>query len=87
MVVAATGVTNRLAEHALTLQYEALPPEVVQQTKGLFMDFLAVALGGRQVAESSAPILKGMLDLAGGAKGEEHGARRGRAPSRRTTPR
>ena len=48
MVVTATGVTNRLAEHALTLQFEALPPEVVQQTKGLFMDFLAVALeGGR----------------------------------------
>lgn len=70
MVVAATGVTNRLAEHALTLQYEALPPEVVQQTKGLFMDFLAVALGGRQVAESSAPILKGMFDLAGGARGK-----------------
>ena len=70
MVVAATGVTNRLAEHALTLQFEALPPEVVQQTKGLFMDFLAVALGGRQVAESSAPIMQGMVDLTGGAKGK-----------------
>ena len=70
MVVTAAGVTNRLAEHALTLQFEALPPEVVQQTKGLFMDFLAVALGGRQVAESSAPIMQGMVDLTGGAKGK-----------------
>ena len=70
MVVTATGVTNRLAEHALTLQFDALPPEVVQQTKGLFMDFLAVALGGRQVAESSAPIMQGMVDLTGGAKGK-----------------
>ena len=45
MVVAATGVTNRLAEHALTLQYEALPPEVVQQTTQKYQEALHILTG------------------------------------------
>ena len=69
MVVTATGVTERVASHALNLRYEDLPPDVVRQAKQLFLDFLAVALGGRQVGESTGPILRGAADLVAGARG------------------
>ena len=69
MVVTATGVTERLANHALNLRYDDLRPDVVRQAKQLFLDFLAVALGGRQVGESTGPVLQGATDLVAGARG------------------
>ena len=69
MVVATKGVTEKLASYALTLEYESLPAPVVQRTKQLFLDFLGVAFGGRQVAESTRPIIAGVKELLCGARG------------------
>ncbi|MSQ25178.1 MAG: MmgE/PrpD family protein [Dehalococcoidia bacterium] len=69
MATVQTAVTSSLASYALTLRYEDIPQPVVQRTKDLLLDFLAVALGGRQVAESTAPIIAGVKDLAQNAGG------------------
>ena len=39
------GVTRRLARHAATLRYEALPPALVDMTKQCVLDTLGVAIG------------------------------------------
>ena len=69
MATVQTAVTASLASYALTLRYEDIPQPVVQRAKDLLLDFLAVALGGRQVAESTAPIIAGVKDLARNAGG------------------
>ena len=69
MATVQTAVTSSLASYALTLRYEDIPQPDVQRTQDLLLDFLAVALGGRQVAESTAPIIAGVKDLIGDARG------------------
>ena len=69
MTVQGKGLTEQLLDHTLELSYESLPPEVVDRTKQLFLDFLGVALGGRQFAEASASVLKGTQDLSNGQQG------------------
>ena len=69
MKVQGRGLTEQLLDHTLELSYESLPPEVVDRTKQLFLDFLGVALGGRQFAEASASVLKGTQDLSNGQAG------------------
>lgn len=64
-----SGVSDRLCRYAADLRYEALPAEVVERTKQAFVDFLGVALGGHEVAESTAPVTAGVDLLASGAKG------------------
>ena len=56
-------------DYAHSLKYEDIPPEVVERTKQMLLDFLGVAYGGLRVAESSAPIIRGALDFAAGAEG------------------
>ncbi len=65
----ATGITTALVDYAQSLKYEDIPPEVLERTKQMLLDFLGVAYGGMVVAESSAPIVDGVLDLAAGAEG------------------
>ena len=65
----ATGVTTALVDYAHSLKYEDIPPEVLERTKQMLLDFLGVAYGGLAVGESSAPIIDGVLDLAAGAQG------------------
>ena len=65
----ATGITTALVDYAQSLKYEDIPPEVLERTKQMLLDFLGVAYGGMAVAESSAPIVDGVLDLAAGAEG------------------
>ena len=62
-------ITERLVDHSLRLQYNDLSVSVVQRTKHLFLDFLAVAFGGKHLAESSGAIMEGVMDLANGQTG------------------
>ena len=61
-------------DYTLALSYEDLPPEILDQTKLLFLDFLGVALGGRVLADSSEPVMLGVKDLVGGQRGLEQEA-------------
>ena len=69
MVVATKGVTERLADYALTLEYESIPPPVIERAKHLFLDFLGVAFGGHRVADSTRPLMEGVRELLRGAQG------------------
>jgi len=64
-----TGITERLADYALSLDYEHIPPSALERTKMLFLDFLGVALGGNAFADSTPAFRKGVQDLARGAPG------------------
>ena len=66
----ATGITNALVDYAQNLKYEDVPPEVLERTKHMLLDFLGVAYGGLRTGESSGPVIDGVLDLASGAAGE-----------------
>ncbi|MBI4233131.1 MAG: MmgE/PrpD family protein [Chloroflexi bacterium] len=63
------GLTERLAEHALAMTYEQLPPAVLERTKQLFLDFLGVALGAAGSADSSGAFEAGVRELARGQPG------------------
>ena len=69
MAVTTQAVTKALVDYVHDLRYEQIPPEVIERAKMLLLDFLGVALGGLRVAESTAPILAGIADLAEGAAG------------------
>ncbi|MBI2872403.1 MAG: MmgE/PrpD family protein [Chloroflexi bacterium] len=68
MTTTAVNVSHRLAEYALSLKYEGVPEPVRRRTRELFLDFLGVALGGRQV-ESTPPILAATRALLSGGSG------------------
>ena len=63
------GLSERLVDYTLGLSYENLPPEVVDRTKQLLLDFLGVALGGRVFAEVTGSVLQGARDLLNGQQG------------------
>jgi len=69
MAVSLGSATVRLADFALGLKFGDLPPEVVDRTKALFLDFLGVAFGGR-LAESAGPVLRAVGRLRAGQPGE-----------------
>lgn len=69
MAIGTHTATVRLAEFALGIRYEDLPPAVVERTKALFLDFLGVAFGGR-LAESAGPVLRAVGRLRAGQPGE-----------------
>ena len=69
MTIVAQGVTEQLVDHAITLPEERIPEEAREAAKRLFLDFLAVAVGGRWLAESSSVILQGTKLLAGSGSG------------------
>ena len=69
MTVQKDGLTEQLADHVLGLNYESIPPEVLDRTKQLFLDFIGVALGGRVYSEASGPVMQGVQDLSNGQQG------------------
>jgi 2-methylcitrate dehydratase PrpD len=69
MTTVVQGVTEQLVEHAIALPGERVSEEAREAAKRLFLDFLAVAVGGRWLAESSSIILQGTRLLAGSSSG------------------
>ena len=63
------GLSEQLVDYTLNLGYESIPPDVIDRTKQLLLDFLGVALGGRIYADASEPIIKGVHDLMNGQQG------------------
>lgn len=61
----AQGVTRRLSRHAATLQYEALPPVLVEMIKQCVMDTLGVSIGASTLAPEAAILADYVADLGG----------------------
>lgn len=59
------GVTRRLAEHAATLQYEQLPPELVELTKRCILDTLGVTIGASSMAPEARMTYEYVTELGG----------------------
>ena len=64
-VAAAPEVTRALARHAATLQYEALPPALVELTKQCVLDTLGVSIGASTLAPEAAILAEYVRDLGG----------------------
>ena len=60
------GVTRKLARHAATLRYEALPPALVDMIKQCVLDTLGVSIGASTLAPEAA-ILADYVKALGGA--------------------
>ena len=69
VTVSNKGLSEELVDYTLSLGIETLPPEVLDRTKQLFLDYLGVALGGRAFAEASDPIFQAVKDLSNGQEG------------------
>jgi 2-methylcitrate dehydratase PrpD len=59
------GATRRLARHAATLRYEALPPAVVELTKQCVLDTLGVTIGASSLAPEAKIVADYVRDLGG----------------------
>ena len=59
------GVTRRLARHAATLRYEALPTALVDMTKQCVLDTLGVAIGASTLAPEAGILAEYVRDLGG----------------------
>ncbi len=59
------GVTRALARHAATLQYEALPPALVDLIKQCVMDTLGVSIGASTLAPEAAILDAYVADMGG----------------------
>jgi 2-methylcitrate dehydratase PrpD len=67
---AGKDATRRLAQHASTLQYETLPPALVELAKQCVLDTLGVCIGASTLA-SEAPIVADYVrEASGGDKPE-----------------
>ena len=69
MTTATPKVTETLAEHTLAFPGNDIPDNAREAARKLLLDFLAVAVGGRQFADSTATVLAGTHDLLCGAEG------------------
>ncbi|PZC45784.1 MAG: 2-methylcitrate dehydratase PrpD [Chloroflexi bacterium] len=69
MTMATPRVTETLTDHTLTFPSASIPKEARDAGKMLLLDFLAVAIGGRQFSDSTATVLSGTHDLLCGAEG------------------
>ena len=58
-------VTRKLARHAATLRYEALPPALVDMIKQCVLDTLGVAVGASTLAPEAAILADYVNDLGG----------------------
>lgn len=65
MDVKGKGVTRRLSRHAATLQFEALPPALVEMIKQCVMDTLGVSIGASTLAPEAAILADYIADLGG----------------------
>lgn len=63
------SVSERLCSYALGVDGAALPLAACERVGRLFLDYLAVALGGHRVADSTGTFVRGATDLARGAAG------------------
>ncbi len=59
------GATRRLARHAATLRYEALPPAVVELTKQCVLDTLGVTIGASSLSPEARIVVDYVRDLGG----------------------
>ena len=59
------GITRRLAEHASTLAYEALPQPLVARIKLCVLDTLGVSIGASTLAEEAPIVAQYVRDLGG----------------------
>ena len=62
---AGRGVTRKLARHAATLEYEALPAALVEVTKQCVLDTLGVSTGASTLAPEAAILAQYVRDLGG----------------------
>lgn len=62
---AGRGVTRKLARHAATLEFEALPPALVEVTKQCVLDTLGVCAGASTLAPEAAILAEYVRDLGG----------------------
>ena len=60
-----TGATRRLAEYAASVQYEQLPPELVELTKRCILDTLGVTVGASSLAPEGRMTFEYVSELAG----------------------
>ena len=63
--IEASGLTRRLAEYYSSLDYESLPPEVVDRAKYFCLDYLAVAIRG-STTDSAQAMARVVGRLGGG---------------------
>ena len=61
--------TRKLARHAAALQYEALPPALVELTKQCVLDTLGVSIGASTLAPEGRIIAEYVKDLGGKPEG------------------
>jgi 2-methylcitrate dehydratase PrpD len=59
------NATRKLARHAATLKYNALPPELVDLTKQCVLDTLGVSIGASTLAPEGRIISEYVIDLGG----------------------
>ena len=59
------GITRKLARHAATLQYESLPPALVEMTKQCVLDTLGVCVGASTLAPEAKIVADYVKDLGG----------------------
>ena len=69
MAIQSKLLTEDLVDYTLGLGHESIPPEVLDKTKQLFLDYLGVAFGGRRFAEASPSIMGAVDDLSNGQRG------------------
>jgi len=62
---AGRGATRKLARHAATLKYEALPPALVEMTKQCVLDTLGVSVGASTLAPEAGIVADYVSDLGG----------------------
>jgi len=60
-----SGVTRKLARHAATLRYEALPPALVDMIKQCVLDTLGVSIGASTLAPEAAILADYVKALSG----------------------
>jgi len=62
---AGEGATRKLARHAATLEYEALPSPLVDLLKQCVLDTLGVATGASTLAPEAKLVADYVMDLGG----------------------
>ena len=58
-------ITRKLAQHAASLQYEALPPRLIERIKHCVLDTLGVSIGATAVCEEARIVCDYVRDLGG----------------------
>ena len=59
------GITRKLAQHAATLEYDALPAALVEMIKQCVLDTLGVSIGASTMAPEAAIVAEYVKELGG----------------------